>query len=164
MVHAEVRNGGRKRDFQDEQAWSDKKFTRTVGKGKLKGKQVVHDVLGRRRQTGSGAQDNNKRKEVPLMRHPAVRTHPYTGKKVLYVFKGECVGIDGMETEEAVSLIDELAMTVTREEFVYRHKWQVGDILMWDNCAVQHLAIHDYELPMRRMMWRTTVGYTDVYE
>jgi len=98
------------------------------------------------------------------MRHPAVRTHPYTGKKVLYVFKGECVGIDGMETEEAVSLIDELAMTVTREEFVYRHKWQVGDILMWDNCAVQHLAIHDYELPMRRMMWRTTVGYTDVYE
>ncbi len=133
-------------------------------KESLKGKQVVHDVLGRRRETGSGKQDNDKRKSVPVIRHPAVRTHPYTGKKALYVFKGECVDIDGMETEDAVSLIDELAMTVIREEFIYRHKWQVGDILMWDNCAVQHLAIHDYELPMRRMMWRTTVGYTDVYE
>jgi taurine dioxygenase len=133
-------------------------------KEKLKGKKVVHDVLGRRRLTQSGVQDNDKRGDVPLMIHPAVRKHPHTGKKAIYVFNGECVAIEGMENEAAVSLIDELAMTVIQEKFTYRHQWRVGDVLMWDNCAVQHLAIHDYALPLRRMMWRITVGYTDVYE
>ena len=63
-----------------------------------------------------------------------------------------------MAHDEAVALIDELSATIIKEEFIYRHKWQVGDVLMWDNCAVQHLAIHDYALPLRRMMWRITVG------
>ena len=133
-------------------------------KEKLKGKQVVHDVLGRRRARGSGTQDNAKREQVPLMNHPAVRTHPFTGKKALYVVNGECVDIEGMDTDDALELIDELAMTVIREEFIHRHKWQVGDVLLWDNCAVQHLASHDYELHQRRMMWRITIGHTDVYE
>lgn len=92
------------------------------------------------------------------------RTHPYTGCKAIYVNNGECVGIEGMEDDEALSLIDELATIVIRDEFTYRHRWQVGDVLIWDNCAVQHLATHDYELPLRRLMWRVTIGYTDVYE
>lgn len=133
-------------------------------KERVRGKQVVHDVVGRRRARGTGTQDNDKREQVPLINHPAIRTHPYTGRKAIYVFNGECVDIEGMETEEAVRLIDELATTVIREEFVYRHRWRVGDVLIWDNCAVQHLASHDYELPLRRMMWRITVGYTEVYE
>ena len=39
----------------------------------------------------------------------------------------------------------------------YRHKWQVGDLLMWDNATSMHLAICDYQLPERRLMYRTTV-------
>ena len=69
-----------------------------------------------------------------------------------------------MQDEEAISLINELTATIVKDEFIHRHKWQTGDVLMWDNCAVQHLAIHDYKLPLRRMMWRITVGYTEVYE
>ena len=42
-------------------------------------------------------------------------------------------------------------------EFLYRHKWQVGDLLMWDNATSMHLAICDYALPQRRLMHRTTV-------
>ena len=134
-------------------------------KQKLQGLRVVHDVAGRRRKTGTGTEADTKRHEAkPLMVHPAIRSHPYTGRKAIYVSNGECVAIEGMDEEDALSLIGALASSVIRDEFIYRHRWRLGDIIMWDNCAVQHLAIHDYQLPLRRMMWRTTVGYTDVYE
>jgi taurine dioxygenase len=134
-------------------------------KKKLDGLQVKHDAAGRRRKSGTGvAEDNKQHQAHDLISHPVVRTHPFTEKKVLYVSSGECEVIDGMDDEDAVSLIDALAATIIRDEFVHRHHWRLGDVLMWDNCAVQHLVIHDYELPLRRMMWRITVGYTDVYE
>ncbi len=134
-------------------------------KEKLKGLRVVHDVAGRRRKTGTGTKEDQEEYEAkPLIVHPAIRRHPYTDRQAIYVFNGECVAIEGMDDTEALPLIDELASTVIRDEFIYRHRWAVGDLIMWDNCAVQHLAMHDYELPLRRMMWRITVGYTEVYE
>ncbi len=51
------------------------------------------------------------------------------------------------------ALFDHLADLV----FHYRHKWRVGDLLMWDNCAVQHKATSDFELPLRRLMQRCTI-------
>ena len=95
--------------------------------------------------------------ETPDIAHPIVRTHPYTGSKSLYVTAGECVGIEGMPDDEAVELIAELDAHCVRPEFLYRHKWQVGDLLMWDNTSSMHLAICDYALPERRLMHRTTV-------
>lgn len=134
-------------------------------KKRLKGLRVVHDVAGRRRKSGSGTKEDQEQHEAkPLMVHPAVRRHPYTDRKAIYVSNLECVAIEGMNEDDALSLIDELAMTVIRDEFIYRHRWGLGDVIIWDNCAVQHLALHDYQLPLRRMMWRITVGHTDVYE
>ena len=49
-----------------------------------------------------------------------------------------------------------LADHIVRPEFVYRHARRVGDVLIWDNCTVQHTSIQDYELPSRRLMQRTT--------
>ena len=49
---------------------------------------------------------------------------------------------------------------IVKPAFVYRHQWRPGDVLMWDNCLVQHRAIQDYELPRRRLMHRTTMGGT----
>jgi len=95
--------------------------------------------------------------ETPDIAHPIVRTHPYTGRKSLYVTAGECVGIEGMPQDEGVHLIAELDAHCVRPEFLYRHKWQVGDLLMWDNATSMHLAICDYALPQRRLMHRTTV-------
>jgi taurine dioxygenase len=94
----------------------------------------------------------------PDVRHPVARTHPNTGRKCLYVRQGECVAIDGMDDEEATALIKELSDLCVEDRFIYRHKWRVGDVLMWDNCALQHIALRDYEWPQRRMMHRTTVG------
>jgi taurine dioxygenase len=49
---------------------------------------------------------------------------------------------------------------VQQADLVYRHKWQVGDVIMWDNCTVQHNAIPDYALPRRRLILRTTIQGT----
>jgi taurine dioxygenase len=94
----------------------------------------------------------------PDVTHPVVRTHPNTGRKGLYVSLGECIAIEGMADDAAQALISELALHIRREAFIYRHRWRVGDLLMWDNCAVQHRAIKDYELPERRLMHRVTVN------
>jgi taurine dioxygenase len=45
----------------------------------------------------------------------------------------------------------------TIPEFTYRHQWQAGDLLMWDNCSTQHKAMFDYDLQLRRLMHRTTI-------
>jgi taurine dioxygenase len=94
----------------------------------------------------------------PPVTHPIVRTHPRTRRRCLYVMRDDCTGIEGMDAEEADALICALADHITKPAFVYRHPWQVGDVLMWDNCTVQHRAIQDYDLPHRRLMHRTTVG------
>lgn len=134
-------------------------------KARLNGLKVVHDVAGRRRKTGTGSKEDTARHEAKeKVVHPLIRTHPFTGKRVIYVSEGESVAIDGMDDEEARALIATLTAAIIREDQIYRHRWAVGDVLIWDNCAVQHLAIHDYALPLRRMMWRITVGHTDVYE
>jgi taurine dioxygenase len=68
-----------------------------------------------------------------------------------------------MPDEDAITLIQYLSEHCIQERFIYRHKWQVGDVLMWDNCAAQHKAIEDYQLPQVRLMHRTTVNGTAPY-
>jgi taurine dioxygenase len=94
---------------------------------------------------------------TPDITQPVVRTHPFTGRKCIYVNETYTFGIEGMSDEEAQPLLRLLCEQVTRPEHVYRHKWQVGDLIMWDNCATQHIAIGDYALPQRRLMHRTAV-------
>ncbi|MGZ5089834.1 MAG: TauD/TfdA dioxygenase family protein [Burkholderiales bacterium] len=120
---------------------------------------AIHQVAGRRARTGTGQEDQALRYQQPAVVHPVVRTHPHTGRKCLYVSKGECEGIEGMLQDEALALIDELANHTVDRGFRHIHRWRVNDLLMWDNCAVQHLASHDYEWPRhRRLMHRITVG------
>jgi taurine dioxygenase len=126
---------------------------------RLEGLRAVHQVAGRRQQTGTGKQDDHLRRQQPSVTHPVARTHPVTGRRCLYVSKGECQAIEGMEDGEALALIDELAERTVAPPFRYTHQWRVGDLLMWDNCSVQHLATFDYEWPRhRRLMHRITVG------
>ena len=128
-------------------------------KQKIAGLRAIHQVAGRRARTGTGQQDQALRREQPAVVHPIARTHPYTGRKCLYVSKGECEGIEGMPTDEALKLIDELAERTVDSRFRHTHHWRVRDVLMWDNCAVQHLASFDYKWPQhRRLMHRVTVG------
>jgi taurine dioxygenase len=86
-----------------------------------------------------------------------VRTHPFTGRKCLYVNEGFTLGIVGMPKEESDALLAGLYEHVTDPRFIYRHRWQVGDLLMWDNCSTQHNAVANYGPHQRRHMRRTTV-------
>ena len=96
--------------------------------------------------------------KTPPVAHPIFRTHPVTGRKCIYITDGECTGIDGMEESEALPLISELHRHLISPKFQYRHRWRVGDVLMWDNCTCQHLAVRDYGEGQRRLMHRVTVN------
>ena len=99
-----------------------------------------------------------QKNRVPDIEHPVVRTHPYTGKKCLFVSQGFTTRILNISLEESNALIDELVDHISNPRFVYRHKWQVGDFMIWDNCSAQHRAITtDYALPQRRLMERVTI-------
>jgi alpha-ketoglutarate-dependent taurine dioxygenase len=94
---------------------------------------------------------------VPDQAHPIIRTHPVTGRKCIYINKLCVTGIVGMADGESGPLLEELYSHCARPEFIYSHQWRVGDLLMWDNCSAQHLAVQDYALPQRRRMHRTTL-------
>lgn len=91
---------------------------------------------------------DEQKKQVPDVDHPVVRRHPVNGRKCLFVTEGhtsEILGDDG-----AADLLGFLTEHVQKPQFQYRHKWKRGDLVVWDNCAVQHLAVFDYgEIPRR---------------
>ncbi len=101
--------------------------------------------------------DDDQRTSIRDQAHPIIRTHPVTGRKCIYLNKLCVTGIVGMPDSESQPLLEELYAHCTRPEFIYRHQWRAGDLLMWDNCSVQHLAVQDYALPQTRRMHRTTL-------
>lgn len=114
----------------------------------------IFDFRGRKRSSPVGAEDIA---QYPPVEHPIVRTHPRTGRKGLYVARDDCTGIVGKDERTGLALIEALADHIVRPDFVYQHHWRVGDVVVWDNCTVQHRAVQDYDLPQRRLLWRTTV-------
>ena len=101
--------------------------------------------------------DYYEKRSPPDSHHPIIRTHPYTGKKALYVSPRFTISIKGMENEEAQSLLDQLFGHCQNRDFVYRHRWTVGDLLMWDNRSTIHLATGGVPEGQARRMHRTTV-------
>lgn len=89
--------------------------------------------------------------------HDVIRIHPRTGRKCIYVSEHAITRIEGLDPAESEEMIAMLEKHVIRPEFVYRHKWTVGDVVMWDNCSAIHKATSDYALPQRRLMHRTTL-------
>ena len=72
--------------------------------------------------------------------HPVVRTHPETGRKALYISERFTIGIEELEEEEGQLLLDELIAHQKNRDFIYRHKWSQGDLIIWDNRCLIHLA------------------------
>ncbi len=80
-----------------------------------------------------------ERVEHPDVIHPLVRRHPADGRKALWGLSTTTPnGIVGMPNPEGKDLIRELMEFATKDRFVYRHKWQPGDILVWDNRCTMH--------------------------
>ena len=93
---------------------------------------------------------------MPAMWQPMVRKHPVTGRKSLYISPIYNDKIEDMNDDEAMSLINELAEFAGQDQFVYRHKWETDDILMWDNRCTMHL-VTPHDPSERRVMHRTTI-------
>lgn len=96
--------------------------------------------------------------QTPDITQPVVRIHPFSKRKCIYVNETYTFGIEGMNEEEARLLLDELQNEVIVSDKLYRHKWRVGDVIMWDNCLTQHKAIGNYKMPQRRKLLRTSIS------
>jgi taurine dioxygenase len=94
----------------------------------------------------------DQRRDNPDVFHPLIRTHPADGRKALWVSTGTVTEIVGMGAAESLALIDELVGFVTRDEFVFRHEWRAGDVLMWDNrCTLHTGTLYDDTKYIREM-------------
>ena len=89
--------------------------------------------------------------------HPLVRTHPVTGRKALFVSPVYTVGIEGMAPNDADPLLAELHRHLVQDQFIYRHHWTPGMVVIWDNRCTMHNALGGYD-GHRRVMHRTTVA------
>ena len=89
-------------------------------------------------------------------RHPVVTTHPVTGRKALYISPTYTTHIDGLAPAESDAILAYLHAHCQHVQFVYRHRWTVGDMVLWDNRSVIHNAILDYR-PHQRRMQRASV-------
>ncbi len=95
--------------------------------------------------------------KYPPMRHPVVRTHPESGKQVIYVNVAFTSHIEGLIDKESRWLLDHLFATAADAEIQCRFHWQPGSIAFWDNRLCQHFAASDY-FPARRVMERVTIA------
>jgi alpha-ketoglutarate-dependent 2,4-dichlorophenoxyacetate dioxygenase len=123
----------------------------------LEGKVAIHSFVYSRGLVDDGLMPPEHAAQVPPVRQALVRANPVNGRKAFYVGSHACE-IVGMPTAEARALLRELRETATRPELVYTHRWQVGDLVMWDNRCMLHRGRPWDESKYRRVMHRTTVA------
>lgn len=100
---------------------------------------------------------DEERKRWPDVIHPLVRTHPVTGRNGFYLGFGDVRAVSGMEQDAGLELIKRLADLTTQPQRVYRHTWQVGDVVIWDNRGMLHAATPYDKDNDRRLVWRISV-------
>ncbi len=117
---------------------------------------AVHDIArvfaGRLRKS---AEDLHAK--FPPMEHPVIRTHPETGKPLIYVNTGFTTHIKGLSRKESDWVLEHLYAQAAIPEYQCRFRWAPGSIAFWDNRACQHYAASDY-FPAVRVMERVTIA------
>ena len=128
-------------------------------RAKIAGKRGVFDYA--KRLAGYGRESDQQiseeaRRLTPPVTHALIRAHPETGDRSLYLDSTTTIGVDYMDTTTGLALLDELYESATRDEFVYAHQWQVGDLLLWDNGFTMHRRT-PFDPGARRLMKRMTM-------
>ena len=124
-------------------------------KSRLEGLRAVHSYEHFNQQYSEPA-NSKQRRDGTEQTHPVVRTHPITGRKALYAPKSVVPYIVGLDPAESQALLEELHDRCFRPEFVYRHKWSVGDGVLWDNACAMHRR-DSWDPRYQRLMKRTTI-------
>jgi alpha-ketoglutarate-dependent 2,4-dichlorophenoxyacetate dioxygenase len=148
--------GGGETEFADlRAAWDALPDAR---KRKLQGLVVEHSIFRSRSQLGFADFNDEIYKELPPVPQALVRHHRYSGRTSLYL-ASHASHIIGWPVEEGRALIEELIAFATEPQFVYQHRWTVGDLVMWDNRCTMHRG-RPYDDTQRRVLHRTTVSDT----
>jgi alpha-ketoglutarate-dependent 2,4-dichlorophenoxyacetate dioxygenase len=125
-------------------------------KRELQGLVVEHSIFRSRSRIGFADFNDEIFKELPPVPQALVRHHPDSGRTSLYL-ASHASHIIGWPVEEGRALIEELIAFATQPKFVYRHRWTVGDLVMWDNRCTMHRG-RPYDDTQRRVLHRTTVS------
>jgi taurine dioxygenase len=104
-----------------------------------------------------------QRAKKPPVSQPIFRTHPITGRTILYCNPGYAMRIDGMPETESAEVLEFLFKHQEHDKYFHAHKWAEGDVLMWDNIGTLHNAIPDYRADEPRYMRRVQVMATKDY-
>lgn len=124
---------------------------------RIEGLIAEHSLLFSRRRLGfTQFTDDEKRAFAPVAR-PLVRTIPESGRRSLYL-ASHVGAIRGLPDAEAQALLRELTEHATQRQFVYRHRWRVGDLVMWDNRCTMHRGTEFDDLRWPRDMHRATTS------
>jgi alpha-ketoglutarate-dependent 2,4-dichlorophenoxyacetate dioxygenase len=116
-----------------------------------------HSLLNSRRRIGFTTFSDAERKTFAPVMRPLVRTIPESGRQSLYL--ASHIGrIQGLRDEEAESLLQELIAHATQRQFVYTHRWRVGDLVMWDNRCTMHRGTEFDDMRWPRDLQRTTTS------
>jgi len=138
-------------------------------KSRLKGRTATHDfakfwdMMRARPGSQRTALTAEQRAKKPPVSQPIFRTHPITGRTVLYCNPGYATRIDGMPEAESAELLEYLFKHQQQEKYFYAHAWAEGDVLMWDNIGTVHNAVADYLPDEPRYMRRVQVMATKDY-
>jgi taurine dioxygenase len=129
-------------------------------KRRIDGLRVLHTFKSSRSPRKKVELTEEERRKLPETVQPLVIVHPENGRRALYMNTAHMQRIVGMEDDAAFALIGELMAHATQPKYEYRHAWQPGDMVMWDNRSVMHQANADYAPTEKRLLHRLMLAGT----
>jgi taurine dioxygenase len=126
-------------------------------KQRIAGLRVKHDgTYNSGGYVRKGVTPTDDPREAPGRMHPLVCTHPESGRRMLYLGRRKMAWLEGFDLAASDALLDEIWAFATQDRFVMRHRWRVGDLVLWDNRCTMHRR-DPFDAKTRRVMHRTQV-------
>ena len=121
---------------------------------KIKKLRAVHKWQSRRNVSEVVKLTKEQEKDTPPVEHPLIRTHPMSNKKSVYINPNRIDHISGFNETDSDKLLDEIYEFSFQDKFQYRHNYEKGDLVIWDNRCTMHKANSDYDVSHLRIMHR----------